>query len=150
MIVMLIGEIAPAPMPCTARKMINVSMLHANPHSTDPTRNAAIPANITGRRPTTSDSLPYSGVVTAVVSRYTENSHGKCENPPRSRTTDGTAVAMIVLSSATSPVASITDASTGPRSDRSPTPRRSVKVASAMTTPYDRGRPRTADDPGLT
>ncbi len=36
MIVMLIGWIAPAPMPCTARNTMSVSMLHANPHSTDP------------------------------------------------------------------------------------------------------------------
>ena len=32
--------------------------LQATPHSTEPTRNSAIPARITGLRPTTSASLP--------------------------------------------------------------------------------------------
>jgi hypothetical protein len=53
-----IGWIAPAPMPCTARAAISTGMLHAAPHSTEPTRNAAIPKNITGRRPSTSANLP--------------------------------------------------------------------------------------------
>ncbi|GAA0383537.1 hypothetical protein GCM10009530_37980 [Microbispora corallina] len=63
-----------------------------------------------------------------------ENSHGNCEKPPRSPTTDGTAVAMIVLSSATRPVQSMMAASTGPRSDLRPTPVRVV----AVVTPYPR------------
>lgn len=66
---MLIGWTAPAPMPCTARAAISTGMLHATPHSTEPTRNAAMPKNITGRRPRTSANLPYSGTVTAWVSR---------------------------------------------------------------------------------
>src|SRR5689334_18522088 len=52
-----------------------------------------------------------------------ENSQGNCENPPRSLTTDGTEVAMMVLSRATSAVLSMRAVSTGPRSERKPTPR---------------------------
>ena len=66
---MLIGCTAPAPMPCTARNAISAGMLHATPHSTEPSRNTAMPKNITGLRPTTSASFPYSGTVTAWVSR---------------------------------------------------------------------------------
>ena len=45
----------------------------------------------------------------------------------------GTAVAMIVLSSATSAVVSMTDASTGPRSDRSPSPAAPAVVVAAIS-----------------
>src|SRR6476661_6240055 len=68
------------------------------------------------------------GTDTAWASRYTENSQGNCEKPPRSATMDGTAVATIVESSATSDVASISDAKIGPRSERRPTA--AVTVAS--------------------
>src|ERR1700754_3603589 len=51
-----------------------------------------------------------------------ENSQGNWEKPPTSPTMDGTAVAMMVLSRATRPVQSIRAASTGPRSERKPTP----------------------------
>src|SRR6476646_3338547 len=50
-----------------------------------------------------------------------ENSQGNCEKDPRSPTIEGTAVARIVASRATSAVDSISAMSTGPRSDRSPT-----------------------------
>src|ERR671921_826867 len=50
-----------------------------------------------------------------------ENSQGNSAKPPMSRTTDGTAVAMIVESIATNAVESITAMRIGPRSDRSPT-----------------------------
>src|SRR3954467_6537391 len=53
-----------------------------------------------------------------------ENNHGNSEKPPTLSTIDGTAVAMMVESMATSPVASMTAMSTGPRSDRNPTPAR--------------------------
>ena len=49
------------------------------------------------------------------------NSHGNWLKPPSSPTMLGTAVAMIVLSSAMSAVLSMIAPSTGPRSDRSPT-----------------------------
>src|SRR5919112_6156811 len=48
-----------------------------------------------------------------------ENSQGNSAKPPMSRTTDGTAVAMIVESIATNAVVSITAMRIGPRSDRS-------------------------------
>src|SRR5215213_8487872 len=51
-----------------------------------------------------------------------ENSQGNWAKPPRSPTTEGTAVAMTVDAMATRPVDSITPMSTGPRSDRKPTP----------------------------
>jgi hypothetical protein len=66
---MLIGCTAPAPNPCTARATMSAGMLHANPHSTDPPRNSAMPRSITGLRPTESANFPYSGTVTAAVSR---------------------------------------------------------------------------------
>jgi hypothetical protein len=68
-IVMLIGWTAPAPIPCTARNTMRLSMLQAAPHSTEPRRNAPIPKNMIGLRPKTSASFPYSGTVTAWVSR---------------------------------------------------------------------------------
>ena len=49
-----------------------------------------------------------------------ENSHGNWENEPRSRTIEGTAVARIVASSATSAVQSMSPIRTGPRSERRP------------------------------
>jgi hypothetical protein len=55
---MLIGWIAPAPMPWIARAAISTGMLHANPHSTEPSRNTAIPKNMTGLRPSMSANLP--------------------------------------------------------------------------------------------
>src|SRR3954453_2879424 len=51
-----------------------------------------------------------------------ENSHGNWVKPPTSCTIEGTAVAMIVLSRATSPVVSISAPRTGPRSDLKPMP----------------------------
>ena len=65
----VIGSTAPAPMPWIARAKIRAGMLHAMPHRTEPATNTAMPKNSTGRRPTTSASLPYSGTVTACVSR---------------------------------------------------------------------------------
>src|SRR6478735_2207893 len=62
------------------------------------------------------------GTDTACASRYAEKSQGKEEKPPTSRTIDGTAVATMVESMATSPVDSIRAMRMGPRSDRNPTP----------------------------
>src|SRR3954465_474732 len=50
-----------------------------------------------------------------------EKSQGNCEKDPRSPTIEGTAVARMVASRATSAVDSISAMSTGPRSDRRPT-----------------------------
>ena len=69
MIVMLVGCTAPAPRPWIARKMINAVMFHANPDSTEPSRNSPIPISITVRRPYRSDSLPKIGTVAAWASR---------------------------------------------------------------------------------
>jgi hypothetical protein len=69
MIVMLIGKTAPAPRPCTARKMISESMLHAAPHRIEPSRNSAMPTSMTGLRPTMSENFPYSGTEIAWASR---------------------------------------------------------------------------------
>ena len=44
-------------------------MLHATPHSTEPTKNVAMPNSMTGLRPNRSASLPYTGTVTAWASR---------------------------------------------------------------------------------
>ena len=57
-IVVVIGMIAPAPMPWMPRKTMRVSMFQAAPQSTEPTRNIAIPKNSTGFRPNRSDSRP--------------------------------------------------------------------------------------------
>jgi hypothetical protein len=56
--VMLVGCTAPAPRPWMARAAISVVMLQANPQSTEPSTNAAIPNSMTGFRPNRSDSLP--------------------------------------------------------------------------------------------
>src|SRR5690349_17042909 len=56
-----------------------------------------------------------------------ENSQGNWVKPPRSSTTDGTAVARIVASMATNDVDSITASSTGPRSERRPTAERATR-----------------------
>src|SRR5215207_6192013 len=78
------------------------------------------------------------GTDTAWASRYTENSHGNSPNPPRSATIDGTAVARIVASTAISAVESIIASSTGPRSERRPTP----AVVTAVTNGCKTRRPR--------
>src|ERR1700753_2654257 len=62
-----------------------------------------------------------------------EKSQGNSEKPPISLTIEGTAVAMIVESTATRAVASITAMRTGPRSDRKPT-----LFELATTSPYGR------------
>ena len=66
--------------------------------------------------------------MTAWVNRYIENSHGNWVKPDSSATIDGTAVARMVESSATSAVDSISEISTGPRSERKPTAAASARV----------------------
>src|SRR6478736_3315557 len=79
------------------------------------------------------------GTLTACVSRYTENSHGKLVKPPRSATMVGTAVARIVASTATRPVVTMIAMRIGPRSVRKPTP-----VPSAVRAVVRGGPPRMA------
>ena len=67
--VTVIGSTAPAPMPCTPRKTMSAGMLQATPHSTEPTPKTTMPNSRTGRRPRRSATFPYSGTVTAWVSR---------------------------------------------------------------------------------
>ena len=55
--VIAIGCTAPAPSPCTARNAMSAGMLHANPQSTDPSRNRPMPTSTTGLRPTVSATL---------------------------------------------------------------------------------------------
>ena len=66
------GWMAPAPMPWTRRNRIRDGIDQAAPHSTEPTRKAAIPASSTGRRPCRSASLPNTTVVAVWVSRKDE------------------------------------------------------------------------------
>ncbi len=61
--------IAPPPRPWTTRKAIRLAMFQAPAHSSDPTRNAAMPTSSTGLRPKVSASLPYTGSVTVTASR---------------------------------------------------------------------------------
>src|SRR5207342_1563583 len=63
-----------------------------------------------------------------------ENIHGNDVNPPRSETTDGTAVARIVASIATSPMLSITASRIGPRSLRRPTEARLTRGTAGLLT----------------
>ena len=71
-----------------------------------------------------------------VIKKLIENNHGNSEKPPRLRTTDGTAVAMIVESSATNEVANISEISTGPRAERNPMPSaRSVRCETCVRRP---------------
>ena len=70
--------------------------------------------------------------------------------PPRSPTTEGTAVARIVVSIATRPTLSITASRTGPRSLRSPT---SARLTAGVALTYGGNRPaasvpRSADSVG--
>src|SRR4051812_4122988 len=68
-----------------------------------------------------------------------ENSHGKLENPPRSATIVGTAVARIVESIATRLVVIMIAMRIGPRLDRKPTPSAAVVVSAVLTgVPLDR------------
>lgn len=55
---MVVGWMAPAPMPCTARNTIRASMLLADPHSSEPSANTTMPNSITGLRPNVSASAP--------------------------------------------------------------------------------------------
>src|SRR5215204_3624692 len=59
-----------------------------------------------------------------------ENNQGKCANPPRSLTIDGTAVARIVASMATRATLNITASRMGPLSERRPTCARVIGAAS--------------------
>ncbi len=56
-IVIAMGATAPAPRPWIARAAMSAGMLHANPHSTDPTRNRPMPMRMMGLRPTVSLSF---------------------------------------------------------------------------------------------
>ncbi len=126
MMVIAIGITAPAPRPCTARKAISAGMLQANPQPIEPSTKAATPISMIGLRPTRSESLAKIGTETAWASRKIENNHGNCANPPRSSTIEGTAVARMVESRATSATLSITEPRIGPRSDRRPTSARVI------------------------
>ena len=53
----------------TARPATSTGIEGAAAHRIDPARKTAMPQNKTGRRPKVSASRPYSGVVTAEVSR---------------------------------------------------------------------------------
>jgi hypothetical protein len=121
MMVMDIGMTAPAPRPCRARKAISAGMLQARPHRIEPRTKAPTPTSMIGLRPNWSESLAKIGMETAWASRKMENNQGNWANPPRSSTIDGTAVARIVDSSATSPTLSITAPRIGPRAERRPT-----------------------------
>ena len=120
-------------MPCNARNAIRAGMLQAIPQSTDAITKTAMPISITGLRPIRSENFAKIGTVTAWASKKIENSQGNWLNPPRSSTIEGTAVAKMVASMAISPTLSMMEPSTGPRSDRRPTPARVISDW-AMTT----------------
>src|SRR3954451_24291832 len=63
-----------------------------------------------------------------------ENIQGNDVNPPRSATTEGTAVARIVASMATRPMLSITASRMGPRSLRRPTDARLTRASGEAVT----------------
>ena len=56
--VSVIGMIAPAPSPWTARKTISEVMSQAEPQRIEPSRKSPTPTNMIGLRPTVSASLP--------------------------------------------------------------------------------------------
>ena len=126
MMVMAIGCTAPAPSPWIARKAISAGMLHASPHRIEPRTNVPTPNSMIGLRPNWSESLAKIGTETAWASRKIENSQGNWANPPRSSTIEGTAVARMVESRATSATLSITEPRIGPRSERRPTSARVI------------------------
>jgi hypothetical protein len=90
-------------------------MFHAKADSAEPVRNTTVPASRIGLRPHRSASFPYTGMDTVWVSRYAENTQLNNENPPRSRTSWGIAVATTVLSMADSAMVTISATRTGPR-----------------------------------
>ena len=49
--VVAIGWIAPAPIPCKARNKMNDPMLQARPHSKEAAKNRLVPVKNTGLRP---------------------------------------------------------------------------------------------------
>ena len=126
MIVIAVGWTAPAPSPCSARKAISAGMLQAMPQRIEPRMNAPTPISMIGLRPYWSLNLAKIGTDTAWASRKIEKSHGNCAKPPRSLTIEGTAVARMVESMATSPTLSMTDSRIGPRSERRPTSARVI------------------------
>ena len=110
-------------------------MLQARPHRIEPRMNVPTPMSMIGLRPNWSLNLAKIGTDTDWASRNTENSHGNWAKPPRSSTIEGTAVAKMVESMATSPTLSITEARMGPRSDRSPTSARVICSVRAIRRP---------------
>ncbi len=126
MIVIAVGWTAPAPSPCSARKAISAGMLQARPQRIEPRMNAPTPISMIGLRPYWSLNLAKIGTDTAWASRKIEKSHGNWAKPPRSSTIEGTAVARMVESMATSPTLSMTDSRIGPRSERRPTSARVI------------------------
>ena len=51
MLVLYVAWIAPAPTPCSARKTMSATMLHAPEQAADPARKTAMPNSSTGLRP---------------------------------------------------------------------------------------------------
>ena len=109
MMVIAVGWTAPAPSPCSARKAISAGMLQASPQRIEPRTNAPTPISMIGLRPYWSLNLAKIGTETAWASRKIENSQGNWAKPPRSLTIEGTAVARMVESMATSPTLSMTE-----------------------------------------
>ena len=83
-------------MPCSARNAINSPIDCAPPHSAEPSRKIEIETTNSRRRPYRSESFPYSGTVTVVVSRYAVTTQLRLPNPFRSSAIVGNAVATIV------------------------------------------------------
>src|SRR5699024_11647618 len=68
-IVIAIGCTAPAPKPCTKRKVINMSIDEAKPLKIDPIRKIITPIINIGFIPNKSDSLPQIIVVTTFINK---------------------------------------------------------------------------------
>ena len=83
-----------------ARKAISAPMLWAAPESAEKAMNSRIAALIRLLRPYMSDALPHRGVEAAAPRTYTVTTQESSPSPPSSPAMVGSAVAMIVWSSA--------------------------------------------------
>lgn len=90
---------APAPMPCSPRKIMSCVIVSLKPQRIEPTMKMLMPMVSSHLRPYKSLSLPEISTVTVVAMRYAVITQVYWVNPPRSVMIRGMAVPTIVWSS---------------------------------------------------
>src|SRR5699024_5131113 len=114
-IVIAIGWTAPAPNPCIKRKITSINIELAKPHKIDPIKKIKTPIINIGFLPNKSDNFPKIIIDTAFINKNDEKSQLYHEQPPRSPTILGIAVATIVPSIAAINIAIIKEIRTSGR-----------------------------------